>query len=160
MMIRHLLVVSLAAALASCATVSSARIQFPNHPVSMQVLNRIIDEDNADHLLRFRNTGTEVISFDYTVADTPNVPHLDASGPNSGYVKNLYPGEEREVPNPWKRMRVFVSIGTMTYGKKADDVLQKIYRPDQAVAAPGAAAGGVSDLFGTPAPAPAAPTLP
>jgi hypothetical protein len=57
-------------------------------------------------------------------------------------------------------MRVFVSIGTMTYGKKADDVLQKIYRPDQAVAAPGAAAGGVSDLFGTPAPVPAAPTLP
>lgn len=159
MTIRHLLVVSLAAALASCATVSSARIQFPNHPVSMQVLNRIIDEDNADHLLRFRNTGTEVISFDYTVADTPNVPHLDASGPNSGYVKNLYPGEEREVPNPWKRMRVFVSIGTMTYGKKADDVLQKIYRPDQAVVAP-AAAGGVSDLFGTPTPAPAAPTLP
>jgi hypothetical protein len=73
-------------------------------------------------------------------------------------VKNLYPGEEREVPNPWKKMGVFVSLGTVTYGKQSEESLQKTYRPDLATpAATGGSAGSAADLFGTP-PAPAAAT--
>ena len=148
-----LLTACAAVAFASCTTISSRRIVFPDHPISLRVMNKVVDEENIDHVVKFRNIGQEILSFDYTIADEPGVPHVDASGPNSGWVKNLYPGEEREVPNPVKRMGVYVTLGTVTYGKKPEDVLQKIYRPDAPAAGPAAAAGGAADLFGTPTPA-------
>ena len=157
-MTRFLAFILPAAFAVSCTTVSSRPVSFPDHPVTLRVANRIIDEDNTEHIIRFRNAGTQVLSFDYTIADQPGVPHVDAAGPNSGYVKNLYPGEEREVPNPWKKMGVFVSLGTVTYGKQSEESLQKTYRPDLATpAAAAGTAGSAADLFGTP-PAPAAAT--
>jgi hypothetical protein len=159
-MTRFLALILPAAFAVSCTTVSSRPVTFPDHPVSLRVSNRIIDEDNTEHIVRFRNAGTQVLSFDYTIADQPGVPHVDAAGPNSGYVKNLYPGEEREVPNPWKKMGVFVSLGAVTYGKQSEETLQKTYRPDLATPAAANPAGSAADLFGTPPAPPAAPPLP
>ncbi len=122
--------------LTSCKTVTTARSQFPDSPVSWQLVSEMVDEETIDYTLRFRNTGTQVISFDYTVSDEPGVPHTDAEGPNSGLVENLYPGAEANVKNPLKRMKnIYVVLGRVTYGKKDSSALAKLYKPSAAKAA-------------------------
>lgn len=104
-------------------------------PIATWVWGKYVDEDSPlDYQVKFRNMGNEVLSFDYTIADNPGVPHLDRNGPNSGFVPNLYPGAEVAVPNPLKRRNVFVALGRVTYGKKSLADLQKIYPSDAASA--------------------------
>jgi hypothetical protein len=94
-----------------------------------------VDENSPlDYQVKFRNLGKEVLSFDYTIADKQDVPHLDRNGPNSGFVPNLYPGAEVAVPNPLKRRNVFIVLGKVTYGKKSLADLQKLYPSDAAAA--------------------------
>ena len=96
----------------------------------MRVHTRVIDEDSPlEYTLRFRNRGKQVVSFDYTIADRPGVPHVDREGPNSGMVSNLYPGAEIDLPNPPKKRQVYLSYGKMTYGKRAQTELDSLYRP-------------------------------
>lgn len=129
---------------ASCHVVETRRVQYPTQPIAVKVINKYIDEDSPlEYGVKFRNTGTQVISFDYTIADEQGVPHVDADGPNSGLVENLYPGEEREVPNPLNRMAVFVTLGRVTYGKQEQLELMRIYRPGAVVPS-----GGDEGLFG------------
>lgn len=137
--------VSLIGALVSCHTVESKRLQFPEQPIAVKVINKVIDEDTLEYAIKFRNTGNDVISFDYTISDEPGVPHVDADGPNSGLVDNLYPGAELEVKNPLNRMAVFVTHGRVTHGKKTASELQAIYRPN---AAPASLSGGFEALPG------------
>lgn len=139
--------------LVSCHTIESKRLQFPDQPIAVKVINKLIDEDTLEYAIKFRNTGKDVISFDYTIADEPGVPHVDADGPNSGLVENLYPGAEVEVKNPLNRMAVFVTHGRVTHGKKTAAELQAIYRPN---AAPAGIDGGFDALpsLGTELPAP------
>ncbi len=131
--------------LTSCKTVTTARSQFPDSPVSWQLVSEMIDEETLDYTVRFRNTGTQVISFDYTISDEPGVPHTDAEGPNSGLVENLYPGAEANVKNPMKRMKdIYVVLGRVTYGKKDSSALAKLYKPSAAKAAAGSATAAAS----------------
>jgi len=103
---------------------------YERHPIAVSLFGKYIDEDTPiDYVLRFRNAGRQLVSFDYTVADQRGVPHVDRDGPNSGLVSNLYPGATVEVANPLKRKRVWVMLGTVTYGKKTADELEAIYRP-------------------------------
>ena len=129
--------------LSSCHTVESKRLQFPDQPIAVRVINKVIDQDTLEYAIKFRNTGNDIISFDYTIADEPGVPHVDADGPNSGLIENLYPGAEIEVKNPLNRMAVFVTHGRVTHGKKTSAELQAIYRPN----APPAALGGGFDAL-------------
>jgi len=100
------------------------------NPVIMRVHTKVVDEDSPlEYSLRFRNTGKQVVSFDYTVADKPGVPHVDREGPNSGMVSNLYPGAEIDLPNPPKKRRVYLSYGKLTYGKRTSAELDAMYRP-------------------------------
>jgi hypothetical protein len=104
-------------------------------PIATWVWGKYVDENSPlDYQVKFRNVGNEVLSFDYTIADSPSVPHLDRNGPNSGFVPNLYPGAEVAVPNPLKRRNVFVALGRVTYGKKSLADLQKAYPSDAAAA--------------------------
>ena len=131
--------------LTCCKTVTTARAQFPNSPVSWQLVSEIVDEETIDYTVKFRNTGTQVISFDYTISDEPSVPHTDAEGPNSGLVENLYPGAEANVKNPIKRMSdIYVTLGRVTYGKKDSSELAKLYKPSAAKAAASSTAAPVS----------------
>ncbi len=130
-----LLAASVAVLFSACHTVESKRLQFPDQPIAVRVINKIIDEDTLEYAIKFRNTGNDIISFDYTIADEPGVTHIDADGPNSGLIDNLYPGAEREVKNPLNRMAVFVTHGRVTHGRKTDSELQAIYRPHAPVAA-------------------------
>jgi hypothetical protein len=101
----------------------------PDQPVSVRIHGKFIDEDSPlEHQVFFRNTGSEIVSFDYTLSDVPGVPHVDRDGPNSGLVANLYPGAEVEVPNPLKKSRLYVVIGSLTHGKKSAAQLDAIYR--------------------------------
>jgi hypothetical protein len=107
------------------------RRTFKTQPVATWVHGKYIDENSPlAYVVKFRNVGKQVISFDYTIADQRNVPHVDRNGQNSGLVSNLYPGVEVEVPNPLKRKNVFVTLGSVTYGKKTADDLQGIYASD------------------------------
>lgn len=124
--------------LSSCATWHTRPVAFENHPVAMRGVSTVIDEEKIEYTVKFRNTGREVLSFDYTLADQPDVPHIDSEGPNSGLIENLYPGAEIEVPNPLQRRTVFATLGTVTYGKKPKDELTRIYK--QAGPAPAGAA--------------------
>ncbi|MCA1963178.1 MAG: hypothetical protein LDL31_04445 [Prosthecobacter sp.] len=127
--------------LVSCKTVTTARTTFPNTPVAWQLVSEMVDEETLDHTVRFRNIGSQVISFDYTIADEPGVPHTDAEGPNSGLVENLYPGAEASVKNPVKKNRgTYVVLGRVTYGKKDSSTLAKMYKPSAAKAAANTAA--------------------
>jgi hypothetical protein len=109
------------ALLSSCATSPAPIIsRYPNPPIRAEVASKYVDDDSPpEYLLRFRNVGRQIVSFDYTVSDQPNVPHIDRDGPNSGFIGNHYPGAEVEIPNPLKRSRVWVTLGTISYGKKA-----------------------------------------
>jgi hypothetical protein len=107
-------------------------VEFKNHPIALYVVSKISeDEETLDYSVKFRNVGREIMSFDYTIADEPGVPHVDSLGPRSGLVENLYPGDEVEVPNPTKEMTVWATLGTVSYGKRTKDELASIYKPDQ-----------------------------
>ena len=135
------------AALVSCKTVTSERVTFPNAPVSYQTVSDMVDEETIEHTLKFRNVGTQVVSFDYTIADEPGVPHMDAEGPNSGLVENLYPGAEASVKNPTKSMKdVYVVMGRVTYGKRTSEQLAKQYKPSSVAQATGSAASAAGAL--------------
>ncbi len=112
----------LAGCLSSCGTTRAPVIsRYPNPPLVVHVAGKYVDDDNPpEYTLRFRNTGAQIVSYDYTVADRPGVPHIDRDGPNSGFIANQYPGSEIEIPNPLKKSRVWVSLGTISYGKKTD----------------------------------------
>ncbi len=116
-------------ALVGCTTIQTKRIVYERHPIAVRVVSTVIDEEVIEYSVKFRNVGREILSFDYTVADEPGVPHVDKFGPNSGFVENLYPGAEIEVPNPMNRMAVHVTLGTVTYGKKSSSDLESIYNP-------------------------------
>lgn len=131
-----LLLATAALGLTSCKTVTTARATFPNAPVAWQLVSEMIDEETIEHTVKFRNIGSQVISFDYTIADEAGVPHTDAEGPNSGLVENLYPGAEASVKNPMKQMRgTYVILGRVTYGKKDSASLARLYKPSAAKAA-------------------------
>lgn len=133
------------------------QVQFQNHPIVVKVHNKVIDEDTIDYVVRFRNVGQEIMSFDYTIADMAGVPHVDAAGPNSGLIENIYPGAEIEVPNPTKKIGVFVTLGTVNYGKKTKDDIGRVYRPDAIPAGlslPVGDAAGNTLLPGMPDPVP------
>jgi hypothetical protein len=130
-LLRLLLVLTVVSAVTSCQTYSTRRVEFKNHAIALFVVNKLSeDEETIDYTVKFRNTGREIVSFDYTLADEPGVPHVDSLGPRSGLVENLYPGDEVEVPNPTKRMTIWATLGTVTYGKRTKDDLAAIYKPD------------------------------
>jgi len=135
-------------ALTSCKTITSQRVTFPHAPVAYHTVSEMVDEETIEHTVKFRNVGNQILSFDYTIADEPGVPHTDCLGPNSGLVENLYPGAEVSVKNPAKSMtNVQVLLGRVTYGKRTSEQLTKMYKPSLAV--PGAAtpsAGGTTPL--------------
>lgn len=135
-----------AAALASCKTITTDRFAFSNAPVSYQLVSEMVDEETIEHSLKFRNLGTQIVSFDYTIADEPGVPHVDCLGPNSGLVENLYPGAEAEVKNPVKSLSgVYVTLGRVTSGKRTSEQLAKQYKPST-LAPSGSTSGGASPL--------------
>jgi len=135
------------AALVSCKTMTSQRVTFPNAPVSYQTVSDMLDEETIEHSLKFRNVGTEVVSFDYTIADEVGVPHTDAEGPNSGLVENLYPGAEASVKNPTKSMDdLYVVLGKVTYGKRTSEQLAKQYKPSSVAVNSSPAAGAAMAL--------------
>ena len=117
--------------ISSCTTIQTKRIVFENHPIALRVVNTVVDEETIEYTIKFRNVGRDIVSFDYTVSDEEGVPHVDKFGPNSGFVDKLYPGAEIEVPNPMKRMAVFVTLGAVTYGKRSSVELDQIYHPDK-----------------------------
>ena len=126
----------LSLALTACQTYKTKRVTFKNHPVALYVVSKVIDEEKIEYSVKFRNIGKEVMSFDYTISDEAGVPHVDAEGPNSGLVENLYPGVEVEVPNPTKRMTVFATLGTVTYGRQDKQQINAIYKPAAAMGSP------------------------
>jgi len=116
--------------LASCKTITSERLVFADAPVSYQLVSEMVDEETIEHSVKFRNVGQQIVSFDYTIADEPGVPHMDCLGPNSGLVENLYPGAEAQVKNPVKSMKgVYVTLGRVTAGKRSSEQLAKQYKP-------------------------------
>lgn len=134
-----------AAALVSCKTITSERLAFADAPVSYQLVSEMVDEETIEYSVKFRNVGQQVVSFDYTIADEPGVPHIDCLGPNSGLVENLYPGAEASVKNPVKSMsHVYVTLGKVTAGKRTSDQLAKQYKPSTLI--PATSAGGASPL--------------
>lgn len=137
-------VISLAV-LTGCKTVESTRVVYQDAPVSYQFVSDVIDEETIEHSVKFRNIGTEIISFDYTITDDPAVPHIDCLGPNSGLVENLYPGAEVMVKNTQRSSDVVgivpsavaarntgiqVVLGRLTYGKRTSDELARSYKPE------------------------------
>lgn len=112
-----------------CATVQHKMISFDPHPVCARVKSECIDEDTLRYSVVFRNTGCEVISFDYTIGDKPCVVHIDSEGPNSGLVENLYPGAELEVESPFKCISVFIKIGKCICGKRTSEEIREIFLP-------------------------------
>lgn len=150
-----LLLLAGVAMLASCETYSTRRVVFKNHPIALYVVSKVSeDEETLDYTVKFRNVGREILTFDYTISDEPGVPHVDALGPRSGLVENLYPGDEVEVPNPTKRMAVWATLGAVTYGKRSKEDLAAIYKPDE-YRPPGVEAGGAETSLVPPLPAPA-----
>ena len=133
---RALLLVAVAAVvLTGCASLYQKRVTFRNHPVSVRVVSKYIDEETPlEYNVAFRNIGRQVLSFDYTLSDEPGVPHVDKDGPNSGLIENLYPGAEVEIPNPTKRKHIWATLGTVSYGKLTKEDLLRIYSPGQAAA--------------------------
>lgn len=138
---RLFLYTCLAVSLSACATRDNQALSrnlrvYQQHPISVRIHSKVIDEDSpVDYTIRFRNVGRQVASFDYTVADQRGVPHVDRDGPDSGFVANLYPGAEVEVVNPKKVKRVWVTLGTITYGRKTTPELDAVYRTTAAMTA-------------------------
>jgi len=119
----------LASSFSSCVTYKTRKVVFQNHPIAMYVVSEVIDEELIEYSVKFRNVGREVLSFDYTIADEGGVPHVDAEGPNSGLVENLYPGAEVKVDNPTQSLTVWATLGRVTYGKRPKEELSVIYSP-------------------------------
>jgi hypothetical protein len=117
--------------ISACTTMQSKRIVFEKHPIALRVVSTVVDEEKIVYTIKFRNVGREIVSFDYTIADEAGVPHVDKFGPNSGFVEKLYPGAEVQVPNPMEKMAVFVTLGTVTYGKRTSEELDHVYHPDK-----------------------------
>lgn len=151
-----LLAAALLVAGVSCQTYRTRKVVFKNHPIALYVVNELVDEETIEYSVKFRNIGREVLSFDYTIADEAGVPHVDAEGPNSGVVENLYPGAEVKVDNPTESMKVWVTLGKVTYGKRPKDELKGIYDPAGAFAPPDGLPGGALDGGGL-IPLPAGP---
>lgn len=143
----HSLFIAAAISLVSCKTISTERVTFPNTPVAYQLVSDMVDEETIDHTVKFRNVGTDIISFDYTIADEAGVPHTDAEGPNSGVIENLYPGAEASVKNPTKSKHAYIVLGRVTHGRKSAEELTRVYRPNAAKLAAASAAGS-ADLGG------------
>ncbi len=129
-MTRFAVLTAVCALLCGCAHLYTKRIIFKNHPVSVRVVSKVIDEEYVEYSVAFRNVGRDILSFDYTISDEPDVPHVDRDGPNSGLIENLYPGAEVEVKNPTERMAIWATLGTVTYGKKTPEEIEAIYRPE------------------------------
>lgn len=142
----HTSLIAIAAlALVSCKTITSDRVTFPNAPVAYQLVSDLVDEETIDYSVKFRNVGNTIISFDYTIADEPGVPHTDGEGPNSGVIENLYPGAEASVKNPVKSMdNVYVVLGKVSFGRKAPDEITRLYRPNAAKTAAAASAANAA----------------
>ena len=127
---------TLAGLLSSCSNEHgdsplSRRTVIRNQPIATWVYGKYVDENSPlDYYVKFRNIGPDIVSFDYTIADRADVPHLDRNGPNSGLVPNLYPGVEVAVPNTLKRSNVIVSVGKVIHGKKTLEQLQAVYPSD------------------------------
>lgn len=116
----RIILAALIATLASCVH---------NDPKA-RVVRAHLRNDEGKLVVIFRNVGKEVVSFDYTIADRANVPHVDSEGRNSGLVMNLYPGEERAMPEyPMQKSVIWPKIGTLTFGRKPEAELEKRYRP-------------------------------
>ncbi len=149
----------LACLLASCQTYRTRKVVFKNHPIALYVVNEMVDEESIEYSVKFRNVGREVLSFDYTIADEAGVPHVDADGPNSGVIENLYPGAEVKVDNPTECMKVWVTLGKVTYGKRPKEELKGIYDAGNAFA-PGDMMPGGGPVDGGLIPLPAGPNPP
>jgi hypothetical protein len=115
--------------LSSCTIIESKQVPVANTPVTWRHVTEVIDEEVVQHSIKFRNIGREVVSFDYTIVDSVGVPHVDAGGPNSGLVENLYPGAETQVKNPLKGDTQSVTLGRLTFGKRTSEQLAKTYKP-------------------------------
>ncbi len=115
-----------------CQSLYVKRVKFENHPIAVRVLNKVVDDERVEYTVVFRNVGREVVSFDYTIADEPGVPHIDSQGPNSGLIENLYPGSEVEVENPTGKMAVWITLGEVVYGKRDKEMIQQVFKPGQA----------------------------
>jgi len=150
-MIQRLLLLSLlATAISSCTVMESHQYTLTDAPVTWRGVSEVIDEEIVQHSVKFRNIGSQVVSFDYTIVDDGSVPHVDAAGPNSGLVENLYPGAEVQVKNTWKHGDVTVQLGRVTYGKRTTEQLAKVYKPWQNT--PSATATGTGGLLPLPEP--------
>lgn len=115
--------------LSSCTVMESKQVAVPHTPVTWRHVTEVVDEEVINHSIKFRNIGSEVVSFDYTIVDTAGVPHVDAAGPNSGLVENLYPGAETQIKNPLKGDAEDVVLGRLTFGKRKSEDLAKSYKP-------------------------------
>lgn len=136
----HLL--ALSALLSSCTVIESRQVPVANTPVTWRHVTEVVDEEVINHSIKFRNTGRDIVSFDYTIVDTVGVPHVDAAGPNSGLVENLYPGAETMVKNPIKGNAEDVVLGVLTYGKRTNEQLAKVYKPWSVMPAGSPPSGG------------------
>lgn len=124
------------------------RTDFQDPEITTWVWGKYIDEDSPlEYYVKFRNQSKTIVSFDYTIADKPNVPHLDRNGPNSGFIANLYPGAEVAIPNPWKRRDVMVKLGKITRGKRPLDQLNTMYPQDVSAAAGAGGSPTLSDVL-------------
>ena len=135
-----------AAALTSCKTVASRPVVIGDSPVAYQLVSEIVDEESLELSVKFSNVCPKIVSFDYTIAYAPNVPHVDCLGPNSGLVENLYPGAEAIVKNPLASKHVTVNLGRLTLGKKTSEELARVYKPGTLTAP---AASPATDLLPT-----------
>lgn len=115
--------------LTSCSVMQSDQFALPGTSITWRAVNEVVDEEIVQHSVKFRNTGSQIVSFDYTIVDDSNVPHVDAGGPNSGLVENLYPGAEVSVKNTWAHDDVAIHAGRITYGKRDSAQLAKTYKP-------------------------------
>lgn len=130
------------AALSSCTVIESRQKPLANTPVTWRQVTEVVDEEVVLHSVKFRNTGRDIVSFDYTIVDAVGVPHVDSAGPNSGLVENLYPGAETQVKNPLKGKAMTVLLGPLTLGKRSSEQLAKTYKPWSITPAGSTAPGG------------------
>lgn len=101
-----------------------------NDPHARNVVRTKLRNEDGKLVVLFRNVGRQVVSFDYTIADQANIPHVDSEGKNSGLIMNLYPGEERPTQDyPMQKSVIWPKIGTLTYGRRSFEDLEKLYRP-------------------------------
>lgn len=114
-------------ALTGCIGGPTKKFTVADQPVTGKAFSRPIDDENLEFIFAFKNQGTEIVSFDYTIADQPNVPHIDAGGPNSGLIENLYPGAQIELKNPYKTNNVYLALGKVVVGKSTPEQIRTRY---------------------------------